>query len=330
MNNIVIPTNYKCELTPFSQRLLQYDLDQSKLFLTRSANFFLNSYTFGYDLDEKPFDGVITSLGPVLQRRYQDRTECILDGFKTSISIDGTLATVKCSPGTCIIDTTMISIFEPIVLTFDILNNYIENGNLLITLAYKWNESILENKPVFKLFMVSNDGIAFLPSSTPWTRLVNELIINKFTFNISNDILDVDTLRNYNPIPTHKSNKEFILIKNMIYEVSPLPNIIFETRNFIFSNIAIKKIFLINDISQWIESDIIPFSITDENDEFLYSKIDIHEINKKDCLVQCYINDMKIETSCVQHVSDSEIRIWMPKWFIQTIPLKEIKVIVIG
>jgi len=329
MSNIIIPTNYKCELTPFSQRLLQYDLEQSKLFLTRSANFFLNSFTFGYDLDEKPFDGVITSLGPVLQKKYQDRTECILDGFKTDITFEGSIVTVTCSPGTCIIDTTMISIFEKITLTLDLAESYIPNGILLISLAYKWNESVLENKPVFKLFMVSEDGTSYLPSNINWNKLINELIINKFTLEMNNNVIESNTIENYYSNPIHKQNKEYILIKNIIYEICPLSNVIYETRKFIFTHITKKIIYEIDNISKWISSNIVPF-ITDTPNEFSYSSIDIREINNKDCIVQCYIDDMKIETSCIQHIDNSELYIWMPNWFVQTEPLKKIKVIVIG
>ena len=331
MSNIIIPTNYKCELTPFSQRLLQYDTDQSKLFLTRSANFFLNAFTYGYDSTEMPFNGVVTSLGPVLQRRYQDRTESILDGFKTEITFDGSMVIVTCSPGTCIIDTTMISIFENITLTLDLSESYIPNGKILISLAYKWNESILENKSVFKLFMVNDDGTEYLPINTNWSKFINELIINKFTLTMNDGVINSNSIQNYYPIPIHKQNKDFVLIKNTIYEICPLTNIIYETRNFIYSHMTKKQIYEIDDISKWIPSDSPPFETSpDIPNEFSYSSINISEINNKDCIVQCYIDDMKIETSCIQHINNFELRIWMPNWFVQTIPIKKIKVIIIG
>jgi len=326
MSNIIIPTNYRCELTPFSQRLLQYDLEQSKLFLTRSANFFLNSFTYGYDNDDIPFNDTTTILGPVINRRYSDRTECILDGFKSSISSNGTNITVKCSPGSCIIDTTMITIFEELEFNIDIKENYIQNAFLILTGAYKWNESILENKPIFKLFMISNDGVEYSPDSINWNALYDKMIINKFSFDF--DSSSIINIRNYYPKPIHKYNREYLLIKNMIYEVCPIPNMVFETRNFISETVSRKKVFSIEDNSNWIQSSEIPF-ITESENDFSYINLDISDINKKECIVQCYINDMKIEPACIQHIDNNNLKIWMPNWFVID-SFKKMNIIIIG
>lgn len=316
-------SKYKCELTPFSQRLFYQDQENSKLLLTRASNFYLNSFTYGYDQDEKPFDGI----DGVIPRKYEDRTECILDGFKTNITSLGSIITVTCSPGMCIIDTTLISILETMTLTIDLTNNYIDNGYLVLALSYAWVDSIsLENTPTFKLFMVSSDGLSHTPTDINLFPNIDRLIISKFTFSF--DSLNVSNIKNHYPIPIHKNIKEYILIHNTIYEICPLQNIIYETRNFIYTYITKKIIYNIDTVDKWIPASA-PFT-TDTPDAFSYSEIDISDINKKDCIVQCYINDMKIESACTQHISETNLRIWMPNWFTETLPLKIIKVVIIG
>jgi hypothetical protein len=330
-DNIVIPTKYKCDLTPFSQRLFQYDLVESKLFLTKASNYYLNSFTYGYDPDEKPFDGVTTALGAVVQHQYEDRKDCILDGFKTNITFLGSVVTVTCSPGTCIIDNTLISIFEPITITLDFLvAPYILNGYLLLTVSYKWNESIIENKPIFKLFMVNDDGTSYSPPNVNWTILLDRLVINRFIIHLSPSQADIISIDNQYPIPIYKVKKEFLLISNTIYEICPLINFIYESRKFILDRVAIKIVHVIDDISKWFPPVTLPPFQTTTPTEFSFAYIDISDINKVECITQCYVDNMKIEPVCIQQVSNILLHIWMPNWFVQTVPLKPITVIVIG
>jgi len=331
MSNILQLEKYKCLLTPFSQKLIQYDNIDSRFFLSRASNFYLNSFTYGFDQNDLDlFKDTTTSLGPVYLNNYSERQDSIIDGFKTEIRIDeeyNDCIIVKCFPGTCVIDSTMVVLLEPVELKLCLSTSNIENGVILLVLSYRWNESLLENPPVLKLFMVSSDGTEYLPSNVHFNSLLDRLVINKFTLNFSNG--QITNIKTYYPDPINKNNTEFLLIQNKIYEVSPIPNFIFKTRSYINQIIIKKQIYEIDSNSDKWVLETAPFS-TDNPDEFCYYELDISIINNKDCVIQCYIDDMKIDPACIQHISSSYARIWMPKWFTNLETPKKIKCIVIG
>ena len=141
----------------------------------------------------------------------------------------------------------------------------------------------------------------------------------------TDDVIDVV---NHVPDPFLCSYKQFVLIKNYSYELGALPSqwydIFRRMRNFF----AFRLVKIISGISSWVQ-DVPPFNVPDTSN-YYYSSVDISEIDNKDCIVQCYIDDMKVEPAATQHISDDELKVWFPGHFVNQDVLPDVKVIIVG
>lgn len=317
MVSITTPSNYKARITPYSQRLLQYGINDSKLYLAKTSNSLLEAFTLGYD--EETYD---TTSG-YLSREYLDRKECILDGLQSTYELNGTTLEVTVGRGNIICDNTMLSFPKSTTLDFD-LDDYDDTGFLVVSISYKWIEQVTANPPYMRFCYVSEDTMTV--EEDDWTVDTDRLVITVFDFekDISGAVTSV-TCRSDDPFTNLE--RDFVYIKETPYEIAPLPNFWYQMLRGVHDKHARRLIYTISgDGSNWI-ADTAPFEGTGN---YCYCPIDIGEIGQKDCMVQCYINDLKIEPAAIQLVSTEELRIWMPDYFTTQSSVPELKVIIMG
>ena len=317
MASIKQPSRYKSRITPYSQRLLQFGLEDSKVFLSKTANTILEAFTLGYD--QELYD---TTSG-IINRDYEDRRDCILDGLKTSHELDGNTLNVTLYRGNLICDNTMLTFPRDTDLDLD-LEPYDDTGFIVLSVNYQWIDNIYENAPKVRLSYVSEDTMTINPDD--WWLDLDRLIITIFDFEKSPlDIVTSVTNRLNDPFV--KLNREFVIVKNTPYEIAPLPNFWYHVMRGVHQNHGIRLTQVIDgDILNW-NLDIPPF---DGTGEYYYCIVNIKDIGRKDCIVQCYINDMKVEPAGIQHYNEQELRIWMPDYFVTQTSIPDLKVIAMG
>ena len=321
--NTVEPINNKVRITPYSQRLLQFGINDSKLYFSKATNSLLQTQTLGYKYmeDEDPYESV------AITKKYDDRIDCILNGLQTSFSMSGNIINVTVDSGSLICDSTLLIFPEQSVLDFDLDPVEFDGvGFLVLVVFFKWIESISENKPFLRLCHVSSDGNTVNPIAIPWDITNHRLVITKFTYD--KNVNDVINVVNHVPDPFLCSRKQFVLIKNYSYELGALPvqwyDVFRQMRNFF----GFRLVKIISGTSSWVQ-DVPPFNVPDTTN-YYYSSINISEINKKDCIIQCYIDDMKVEPAATQHISNEELKIWFPGHFVNQTVLPDVKVIIMG
>jgi len=320
--NTIEPINNKVRITPYSQRLLQFGINDSKIYFSKSTNSLLQSHTIGYNYEdgEDPYEDI------AIPKNYEDRLDCILNGFQTSYTIAGTFINVKVKPGNIICDSTLLTFPEESNLDLD-LTLYNESGFLVLVVFFKWIESVKENKPFLRLCYVSSDGNTVEPIAIPWSIDNHRLVITKFTFDkdVDDNIINII---NHVPDPFLQPFKQFVLIKNYSYELGALPSQVYDIFRQMRQFFGFKVVKVISGIENWIVG-IPPIKIPNTTN-YYYASINISNIRNKDCLIQCYINDVKVEPAATQLIDENEIRIWFPGYFVNQTTLPDVKVIVIG
>lgn len=228
MAYITQPINSEVRLSPFSQRLLQYGIEDSRLYLSKATNSLLIPYTRGYRDKFHPdnFTGSENKLGHVgageftgskTKISYYDRKDCILDGLLNDLTIENGVAIVKVQPGQCIVDNTILVFpFETeLDIPLDQLNFSGDTVRLILSVNYQWMEVLYEQPPLLKLTLIDiNDSLNYGPDS--WELRNDRLVISYFDINVTNN-----QFINYNPEPCYKFTTDYIEIKNTIYEVGP-------------------------------------------------------------------------------------------------------------
>ncbi len=317
MANIKQPSRYQARITPYSQRLLQFGLEDSKVFLARTSNSLLEAFTLGYD--EEAYD---TTSG-YLQRDYDDRKDCILDGLRTSFELDGTTLKITLGRGNIICDNTMLTFPRSTDLDID-LDPYDDTGFIALAVNYKWIDNIYENPPKVRLCYVSEDTMTVTPDG--WWIDTDRLIITVFDFEKDAMGIITDVSCRVDD-PFTKLNREFVYVKNTPYEISPLPNLWYHVMRGVHLNHGRRVVREIpGNIENWYPG-VAPFEGTGE---YYYCIVDIADVGRKDCIVQCYINDLKIEPAGIQHYNEQELRIWMPDYFATQDNIPDMKVIAMG
>jgi hypothetical protein len=329
MDNYLQPPKSEAAITPYSQKIFQFGTDDSRLYLPRNANIMLRAFTIGYDeneYDTEYYDS--TSLFDIGVKKYNDRIDCILDGFLSYHTIDNNLLTVVLGPGNSICDSTMITCPQPSTISLD-LTVYDDSGFIVLAMRYKYIETVYNSPPRLRLSYVSSDGLTVLPGepeNPEWRSDFDRMIITTFKFvkDTENNVISVS---NFLSDPFLKLHKTFVTVKENLHEIAPLPNFWYRLMRGVQINHPRRIVFNITDHSNWM-NESPPFDAPDSNGYYYYP-IDITNIGNKDCLIQCFINNVKIEPSAVQLYDEDELRIWMPDYWVTNSP-PDIKVIIVG
>jgi len=321
MPNITQPRNYRSRITPYSQRLLQFGIDDSKVYLSKASNSLLETLTLGYDSTQYPID--LDHPQDIISVNYLDRKECILDGLKTEVSIDGNDAVVVVKCGNLICDNVLLTFPEDTTLNLD-LTDYDDDGCLILSVQFQYLDTPYENAPRLRLSYLSADKTIVYPVN--WISNIDRMVITKisFTKDASNVLVN---LINHMPKPFDVIDRQFIVINTAPYEIAPLPNMFYNFIKSIQAHFSRKLVFNIEGILDNYITDVPPF---EGSGQYFYTPLPIGTLETMDVNVQCYINNVKIEPAGIQHVSNTEVRIWFPAFFIDQPTIPNIKVIVIG
>jgi hypothetical protein len=125
--------------------------------------------------------------------------------------INNKIASFTISPGKCIVDTTLHVFPTATTLELDI-SPYDPSGYLVIVVSYKYIESLQQNRPIFKLLYVTQDGLDQLPDA--WSPNRDNLIIGVFKFN------------NQSPYDITAYDGNIISVNNNTYTINPISDTI--------------------------------------------------------------------------------------------------------
>ena len=142
--------------TPYNQRILHQNTQDSKVYLSRASNFILRA--IGNDLILKGFN--IQSI--------------------TTINLD-TLSFVI-NPGFLIQDSTLIEIKESSTLEINVKPYDHTNGYIIIYTDYQYLDSVLENNLQLKISYITADGDHIEPSEDIWDPNKNRILLYRFRF----------------------------------------------------------------------------------------------------------------------------------------------------
>lgn len=153
MSRIVTPTQFRYN-DPYSQRMLQYDIADTKLYLSRISNLLLKS------------------LGD----------NAIIRGFELlSTNITGNIITLTISPGLLIQDATLIEVTENTIIDFDVTDYDSCAGKLIVYTNYQYLDTVSAAQLRFKMSFVTHTGEIY-PTSDPWDQNRNKIYLFLFRF----------------------------------------------------------------------------------------------------------------------------------------------------
>lgn len=310
------PLDSKVRITPYSQRLLQYGVEDSRIYLSKVTNSLLLNYSLGYSSDDVPESDSYNKD----TLTYETRTNCILDGLRTSYDLDGNVLTVVISEGNCLVDGTMLTFPNPTTLGID-LSNYgtISNcGKVIVSINFQWVDSPYENPPTLRLGYQDFSNPDTVQPNGWWVSL-DRLIITYFTFDkdTSGNVIP-ETIVNFCDDPFTNRNKTFLGIKNYPYEIAPLPKLFYNFLKYYQFNYPTKiNAYIPASSSVWtsVTDSELPWDDID-NKVYYYHDINISTIANKNVTVQCYIDDLQIQPTAIQLISSEYVRIWMPDRFV--------------
>ena len=213
MSYIAQPLNSMVRISPYSQRLLQTGIQDSRVYLSKATNALLCPYVFGYTSDNKPSNSEF----PNTKLVYSDRTAAILDGLNTAAEMNGNTLSVTLNPGQLICDTTIL-IF-PTITTLDIDTTLltVPNNEVWVSLSvnYQWLDTLYEQPPRVRLMLINpEDPYHFGPDD--WETRLDRLVITVFKIDLS-----TKTITNIAPNPCQYFDKQWLNIKGHPYEIAP-------------------------------------------------------------------------------------------------------------
>jgi len=291
------PHNYKALITPFQQRMLQFGVDDSKIFLSEAANAVFNSFTNGYTPDET-------------DRSYESRNHAILDGGYVEATLDGTsLIKVTLKPTTLVADNVLLVFPEDTTVDCDV-EELGDDGEILVFLNYRYIQTVYENRPFIKALYY--DNISFTPDE--FEPALDSIVLTRISFEKTDGVVTKITSSITDPYKQIKKN--FITINGEDIEIAPLAGLWYRIIEGYQNIHARKQTFTIEDPNEW-QQEVPTFDIGSPG--IFHSVIlPIDIVNTKLCHVQCFIDNLMINPTAIQHVSDDEVKIWMPaEWAIQ-------------
>lgn len=298
------PHNYKSFVTPFEQRLLQYGVDDSKIYLSRAANDVFQVFTNGYpstDLTSRP---------------YNDRRHAIIEGGRIETTLDGTsLIRITLSESIIIADSTLLIFPEPTTVDINV-ETLDDDGELLVFCNYKYTETVHENKPLIKVLYRNNS--TFTPDEFDPIR--DLMILTKINFIKTGSVVTnlISSITN----PFIRINKEFILISGYEYEVAPLPNYWYSILNTLENIYSKKDKFSISNFSLWS----VDFAF-DSSGEVYSTLLNLNTVNCLTPIVQCYIQNFVIVPTSIQIINSTTVKILMPRSWVEQHQILDIIII---
>lgn len=302
------PRNYESLVTPYSQRLLQFGVDDSKIYLSEAANSVFKAFTIGYTPEETDID-------------YTNRKNAILDGGYVETALDGTsLIQITLKPTTMIADNVLMVFPEDTMVDIDV-ENLDDNGEILLFLNHRYIQTIYENPPVIKALYF--DGSNFTPDEFEYNR--DLVLLNKFTFEKTDGV--VTKITTFIEEPYSQTQKNFITILGSEYEIAPLASLWYRMIKG-YSEIHSRRQTFTLALEDWTQE--VPVFDIGGVGNFYSATLNTNVIRRKLCNVQCYISNLKINPTAIQHIDDTTVKIWMPEDWVTQENLPEMSVLVTG
>ena len=302
------PSEYKSVVTPYHQRLLQFGVDDSKVYLSEAANDVFRSFTHGYTPDE-------TNM-----REYDDRNHAIIDGGYIQTDLDSTSTIrITLSRSSIIADKTLLIFPEETTVDLDV-TDLDDTGEILVFLNYMYLQSPAENRPYIKALYY--DGTNFTPDE--FEDLRDLIILTRVTFtkdgplvtNIESSITD----------PYMRTNKQFMLIGDNELEIAPLASIWYRLINGMKTLFANKETKILDDPLDWIP-EVPSFGLIGDH---YCATIDFDFIDSTTPNVSCYIDNVLIVPAAIQSISSTQVKIFMPQSWATEDPRDIMHVMIIG
>jgi len=179
MAHLVQPSNQHTFIDPYNAKLFDMGVEDSRVYLSRQINHIYK--VFGDNI--------------------------IVQGMFISYLIEGSVVTFTISSGKCIVDSTLCIFDDPIILDLD-LSPYLTSGYIVVSIGYKYIQTLFNNKPYCKVSWVSNDGDNILPED--WSPQRDRLVCCWYEFekNISNEVTFIQP---------HCKRNDGILISGKVY-----------------------------------------------------------------------------------------------------------------
>jgi|GEM_PF-5848203 len=302
------PSNYAALVTPYQQRLLQYGVQDSKIYLSEAANAVFRSFTNGFTPDET-------------SRPYNDRKHAILDGGYIETSLDGTsLIQMTLKPTSIIADNVLLVFPEDTTVDVDV-SDLDDSGEILLFLNFKYMQTIYENKPLLKALYY--DGMNFIPDEFESDR--DSVILTRIGFEKVDGI--VTKITSSITDPYEQVTKNFLTINGDDFEIAPLASLWYRIIEGYHNIYARRQEFTI-DQSNWIQE--IPNFDIGSTGIFYSANLNIDIIRRKRCTVQCFLDDLMINPTAIQHIDNLNVKIWMPEVWATQENLPIMSVIVTG
>lgn len=142
--------------TPYQQRVLQQDTQDSKVYLSRVSNNILNA--IGNDV--------------VLNGLQIQKIEVL----------NNTIVQITISPGLLIQDSTLINISEASVLNIDVRPYNQNNGYLIIYTDFQYLNTLDPNDLKLHLQYITSDGEHIASETGVWNPNINRILLGLFSF----------------------------------------------------------------------------------------------------------------------------------------------------
>jgi len=170
-------------IDPYSSTLFDMGVQDSRVYLSRQVNSILRA--FGEDI--------------------------VISGLETVAVLNNNIIAVSIRPGRCIIDTTL-HIFKTIVnLDLD-LSPYDPSGYVVLSVSYKYIQTMQNNRPYFKLSYVSADGQVQLPDA--WSTSRDRVVLDVYKFTKDPITGNITSITNIN---THIQIVDYIYIPRITF-----------------------------------------------------------------------------------------------------------------
>ncbi len=244
MASITQPRNSKIRLTPYSQRLLQYSLEDSRVYLSKATNSLLLPWVLGFNENYFNTDGLSEE---VQIPTYDQRLDCILDGLITTHTLQDNILEVTIGSGSVIVDSTLLIFPNSTKLSLDLTpyGNSNSTGKVVVSVHFQWLDNINETVPLLKMNYYDPSRNDVLEPND-WWLAQDRLVVTVFDYS-KNGLGNVEehTIVNVVSDPTQNVFKKQIVIKNFIYEIAPLSKPLNQFMKLVRNVLPRKKVHII-------------------------------------------------------------------------------------
>jgi hypothetical protein len=201
----ITPLEQEILINPYSNKLFDFDTHSSKVYISRSVN------------------NLLKSIGE----------DCVLDGLHSyaEYNPDTDVITISVDHGKAIVDSTLVEITSPKtdnVLSIDV-TPFTDTGSIILTLSYRFLNTLYSNLSKLKLFYVSSNGIDTIPDD--FQVDFDRVILAKFTFN--------KTLKTVTQVPSRLMRPALMQIRGKQFFVYPRSEILLNSFEEIVNLFAI-------------------------------------------------------------------------------------------